>query len=200
MPGTAATAASRPAAGQAYPAFPGRLYSVAAISADDVWAAGLTEPGGTLILHWNGKTWTIQRFHAPAAGGHFAGVAATSARNAWAVGATGELSEGTSQQTLVEHWNGSAWTRVPSPNLPGSTASFLQSVAAESASNAWAVGYAAVGDSYKAIAMHWNGHHWTLVPASSPGGAAVSRTSIWAVGTTDYGSTLIMHWNGKSWS
>jgi hypothetical protein len=30
--------------------------------------------------------------------------------------------------------------------------------------------------------------------------SAVSRTNIWAVGTTDYADTLIVHWNGSSWS
>jgi hypothetical protein len=176
------------------------------------------------------------------------------------------VSEGTGQQTLAEHWNGTTWARVPSPNVPGSTASFLQSVTAVSAGNAWAVGSAVVGGRNKAITMHWNGHRWTLRPASSPGGdaqllgvafswtnniwavgivnpskcdngvtqcqtlaehwnsvtgnwrdtptpnppatylnvlwgvSAVSRTSIWAVGSTDYASTLIVHWNGKTWS
>jgi hypothetical protein len=32
------------------------------------------------------------------------------------------------------------------------------------------------------------------------GVSAVSRTSIWAVGSSDYASTLIVHWNGKTWS
>lgn len=31
------------------------------------------------------------------------------------------------------------------------------------------------------------------------GVSAVSGDNIWAVGTTDYTSTLIVHWNGKSW-
>jgi hypothetical protein len=29
---------------------------------------------------------------------------------------------------------------------------------------------------------------------------AASRTSIYAVGSTDFESTLIMHWNGTAWS
>src|SRR6266700_2423815 len=41
--------------------------------------------------------------------GELSGVAATSATNAWAIGATG------TGQTLIVHWNGKTWTRVPSP-------------------------------------------------------------------------------------
>ena len=58
-------------------------------------------------------------------------VAATSARNAWAVGG--------GPRTMILHWNGTAWKRVPSPGHAYST--FLISVAAISADDAWAVGY-----------------------------------------------------------
>jgi hypothetical protein len=30
--------------------------------------------------------------------------------------------------------------------------------------------------------------------------SATSRDNVWAVGTTDYGSTLIVHWNGTAWN
>ena len=253
------------------PAGGGLLDGVAVTSPRNAWAVGEAGPGPgipsattPLIEHWNGKTWTIQGYQAPAGGGHFAAVAATSPTNAWAVGSTGLSSEGTGQQTLIEHWNGTVWARVPSPNVPGSTASFLDAVTAVSAGNAWAVGYATVGGRYTALTMHWNGRRWTLAPGNTPGGdasllgvtfswtnniwavgitnptrcgnggpqcqtlvehwngvrwkvvpspdppsgylnvlwgiSAVSRTDIWAVGSTDYGSTLIVHWNGTSWS
>lgn len=79
VPGPAATAAvTRPASQQAYTTFPGRLYSVAAVSADDVWAAGLSSPGGSLIVHWDGSAWS-QSLIGP---GYLEGVAASSARDA----------------------------------------------------------------------------------------------------------------------
>ncbi|HEY2638763.1 MAG TPA: hypothetical protein VGI66_02605 [Streptosporangiaceae bacterium] len=31
------------------------------------------------------------------------------------------------------------------------------------------------------------------------GVVAISPSDAWAVGTVDWGSTLIEHWNGKSW-
>ena len=104
-PGPAATAAvTRPASQQAYTTFPGRLYSVAAVSADDVWAAGLSSPGGSLIVHWDGSAWS-RSLIGP---GYLEGVAASSATDAWAVGGTSWFSP---NRTLAEHWNGKSWTR-----------------------------------------------------------------------------------------
>jgi hypothetical protein len=68
------------------------------------------------------------------------GVAATSATNAWAVGYYSQHTDlGTQMhtRTLIEHWNGTAWTQVPSPSPVDST---LFGVAAASPTNIWAVG------------------------------------------------------------
>ena len=52
--------------------------------------------------------------------GDLVGVAATSASNTWAVGSysvyQGDAPVG---KTLVMHWNGRAWTQVPSPSPSG---------------------------------------------------------------------------------
>ena len=55
----------------------------------------------------------------------------------WAVGYYDDNSS--NNQTLVLHWNGSAWS-VSSTSTVGSTANELYGVAALSASDAWAVG------------------------------------------------------------
>jgi hypothetical protein len=253
------------------PAGGGYFLGVAADSASDAWAVGLAGPGPgipspttPLAEHWNGHRWAIQKVPVPAAGGELDGVTALSPSNVWAVGWTGPASEGTGQQTLIMHWNGKTWTRVPSPNAAGGSASIVNSVTAVSAGNAWAVGYYIAADgTYHTLSLYWNGAHWTLVPSQFPGGdgsflgvtaswthniwavgirnptrcghgpncktlaehwngkrwtliaspnpassyldvlwniSAVSRTDIWAVGTTDYANTLIVHWNGTSWS
>jgi hypothetical protein len=82
------------------------------------------------------------------------------------------------------HWNGTSWTRVPSPTVAGDT--FLEGVAATSPRNAWAVGETIGG---KAVILHWNGTSWTEVPSPVPGAqlaevAATSAGSAWAVGAT----------------
>src|SRR5262249_23565307 len=67
------------------------------------------------------------------------GVAAVSSSDAWAVGDYHNTIDAVFR-TLVERWNGSTWSIVSSPN--GDTQeNVLNSVAAISGSDVWAVGY-----------------------------------------------------------
>ena len=70
-----------------------RLTSVAVVSARDAWAVGYYQTAQafrrTLILHWNGKSWSQMPSPDPGGSSHgnlLFGVSATSARDAWAVG------------------------------------------------------------------------------------------------------------------
>ena len=87
----------------------------------------------------------------------------------------------------------------------------LNGVAAVSADQAWAVGYAGSDLHPHLLIARWNGVKWQPEPGlSSMGGellgvAAVSRTEAWAVGFTrgsSYTSTraVVLRWNGASWS
>jgi hypothetical protein len=105
------------------------LYGVAATSAANAWAVGRT-----LIEHWNGRRWAVQP--SPTTGNAGA-VTAASASNAWAVGSYQNSTP--PGRTFIEHWNGRRWIVQPSPSV-GSEGNHLNSVAATSASNAWAVG------------------------------------------------------------
>ena len=130
------------------------------------------------------QSWTSTLPPSPGAGDNeFFGVTALSACIVWAVGsyrmtATGPL------LSLAEHWNGTAWKVVPTPN-PGTRTTFIRAVSASSASNVWAVGHA--DDS--TLILHWNGSTWKQIPSPNPGQtselagvAATSATSVWAVG------------------
>src|SRR6266571_339786 len=130
-----------------------------------------------------------------AVNGFFNGVTATSASAAWAVG-------GNNGNTLIAHWNGTAWKHVPSPD-PSAQYTVLYSVAAISATNAWAVGTA----DFSPLILHWNGTKWQQVPSpASPGDdvlygvAATSATNAWAVGSDSVNGTLSFHWNGTTWA
>jgi hypothetical protein len=96
---------------------PNTLRSVAAVSSNDVWAVGYG-----LIEHWNGSNWSL----VPSApGGNPAdlrGVTTVASNDVWAVGRRQETTTQGYQKTLVEHWDGSAWTVVPSPNGSALTA------------------------------------------------------------------------------
>ena len=100
------------------------------------------------------------------------------------------------------HWNGSAWTRVPSRGGDSN----LSGVAAHvPARNAWAVGFTTAGSNHGLI-LHWNGITWTRVPVVGMPKqtlllrvAAVSARDAWAVGTTDANKAVILRWNGTTW-
>jgi hypothetical protein len=119
-------------------------------------------------------------------------------------------------RTLVEHWNGTAWSIVTSRNA--TTSNLLTGVAAVAANDVWAVGYTITTDGSnqpdKTLIEHWNGTAWSLVTSPSPasndtltGVAARSAADVWAVGTRldrsgaiPIGRTLTEHWNGTAWS
>jgi hypothetical protein len=187
----------------------GQFTAVAATSADNAWAVGWTgsqAPNGALIEHWNGKKWKRLPANTPGGYGVLQGVAATSPDNAWAIGHTNTTA---TSQSLTLHWNGKRWSVVPSPNPTGDTN--LLAVGATSAGNAWAVGYtnpSSCNPMCGTIAIHWNGKAWSVVPTPDPpadfldaflGVVAISPDDAWAVGTTDWGSTIIAHWNGHTW-
>src|SRR5215472_2587406 len=207
----------------------GVLFGVSAAAATDVWAVGRyqaqTGSFGTLIEHWNGGAWSVVAgadLPCPGCGGPDStlfGVSAGSATAAWAVGT---YFDGTTNRTLVEHWNGRVWQLVPSPS-PGVTVNanavvnILRSVSRVSASSAWAVGsydIAYQGATLdQTLILRWNGHVWTQVASPNVGGPgwpyndlyAVSARigDAWAVGWHLYGSaarTLTEHWNGKTWT
>jgi hypothetical protein len=144
------------------------------------------------------------------------GVAAVSASGAWSVGYYQSATCVCSQRTLSEHWNGTRWSIVSTPNPATQSGDYdvLKGVAAVSSSDAWAVGYtgnASYGQD-KSLIEHWTGTAWSVVASANPsytqdlyGVAAISSTDAWAVGTSfnysPYGyGALIEHWNGTTWS
>jgi hypothetical protein len=187
------------------------LTSVAATSASNAWAVGcdtgcFSTGFRTLILHWNGKAWKRVPSPALSTGGWLGGVTVTSATSAWAVGTAAGCGCSTGD-SLILHWNGTAWKRVPSPT-PHLGAQ-LYHVTATSAGSAWAVGFGGCGCGVgvdKTLIERWNGKVWTQVPSPSLAGdaslsgiAVTSASSAWAVGVTDSGKTLILRWNGTAW-
>ena len=190
------------------------LYGVTAISAANVWAVGYyvntTGVTQTLIEHWNGTSWSVVTSPSPATGNNeLFSVSAASASSIWTVGfLTNNTSQTPSDQTLIEHWNGTSWSVVKSPN-PGSSSDHLNGVTAVSTSDVWAVGNGKTS-SGKTLIEHWNGTSWSVVASPSPGSGgdfravdAVSAGNVWAVGYYLSNSssilTLVERWNGASW-
>jgi len=179
--------------------------AVKAFSATDVWAVGDTAPAGStfrqaLTMHDNGATWSTSATPSPGTRNNtVTAVDGVSGTDAWAVGYTLDLPYGNRiRDSLILHWNGTAWTQVPSPNN-GST--YLYDVAAVSANEAWAVGY---GSTAGAFVLRWNGTAWNAVAApalfSLSGVAARSGTDVWVTGADAAGAPALAHWNGTGWS
>ena len=81
----------------------------------------------TLIVRWRGTDWSRLPSPNPAGGtsGNLVDVSCASAPACFAVGSF--ISNTThGSQTLVERWNGTAWTVVASPNAPGTDRSALE--------------------------------------------------------------------------
>jgi hypothetical protein len=185
------------------------LYAVAATSANDVWAVGSFTNRGefaqTLVEHWDGTSWqVIPSANVPGSNNELYAVVALGPNNVWAVGYWGNAASGFS--TLVEHWNGSSWSVVPSPNPQGDN--FLSAVSATGANDIWAVGRSRNPFTFQTSTLieHWDGNSWSEVfgfgvePESAAYGvAAVSPGDAWAVGDGG-GLALIGRWNGSDWS
>ena len=190
-----------------------QLHSVSATSANDVWAVGSSHngslPSKTLIQHWDGAQWSIASSPSPDSQfNELRGVAALAANDVWAVGYRGGTKSETPIETLILHWNGTSWTQVVSPNIPGG-ANQLFGISAISASDIWAVGSVAG----KPLALHWNGSSWTVSPVEVASGLSTEKlvavsgkagNDVWAVGTgkgifTSQTFATIMHWDGARW-
>ena len=191
------------------------LLGVAAVSTGEAWAVGWSqEPGAPpfvkrpLTQRFDGAAWTIVTSPNPAGDTNTVlyGVSATAPDDVWAVGAT---HDGTlPSRTLILHWDGSAWSIVPSPS-PDTQLNELRAVAAISATEAWAVGFR--GGTHpetplETLVLRWDGAAWSQAPTPNvPAGAnqlfaiaAISSAEVWAVGAAG-GGPLAMRWNGSAW-
>lgn len=201
------------------------LSAVTAVSRGDIWAVGDDFTGGvtgdtdtTLVEHWDGSSW--KQVPSPNPGGtgdsHFNAVSAVSARDVWAVGSFNtDPQDNGPHMSLTEHWNGSSWKVIQSPN-PTFEGDELTGVAATSPKNAWATGHFFAGSRSLRLVEHWNGTKWKTTPikiSAAPGLelesadiAALSRSDAWAVGDianfplNSVIQTWIEHWNGRQWT
>jgi hypothetical protein len=197
------------------------LNTVTEIAPANTWAAGFqfschTAELKPLIIHWGGRGWTTSPNPALGPNGNSAlnGITAPAPNDVYAVGY--QPAPNGAVLTLIEHWNGSAWAVVASPN-PDSTGNLLNAVSADTASDIWAVGdQNAPNTQVQTLVEHFDGTAWSVVPSPNPASGAfldqdvLSSVKVFAANdATAVGFalnavtlaqlTLIEHWDGLSW-
>jgi len=132
-------------------------------------------------------------------------IATIASNDIWVVGST-RKTEGVIR-TGAEHWDGTSWSQVPTPDV-GAGENALNGVDASASKDVWAVGYSG----HNTLIEHWDGTQWRVVtsPNADTNGDntltsvdALSTTNAWAVGssrTATSRKSLIQRWNGTSWT
>jgi hypothetical protein len=196
--------------------------SVSASGPDEAWAVGSFSNQSArerpLAEHWNGSMWTVTDVPRPVdQQAVLSGVDDLAPDNAWAVGDSFGGGSGGNQngRTLIEHWDGTDWSVVPSPDpavgVPGDS-DVLTSISGTGPDDLWVAG-SDNNESTMTLSLlfeHWNGTTWTAMTSPTPEFAiqtataitAISPDDVWAVGSqfTDGTRTLAAHWNGTIWS
>jgi hypothetical protein len=179
------------------------LRGVADLSPASAYAIG-SDAG--VAYHWDGTAWHTLTL--PDAGFAASSITAVSATDIWLIGST---SGGATAEAV--NFNGTAWTVVPMQQ-PSGDKPILHAVTAVAANDIWAVGnlQSPAGAEVGALAEHWNGIAWSIVPSPTPAGefptlyavAARGSSDVYAVGSAQTsggtGVGLILRWNGTTWS
>ncbi|MBV8992781.1 MAG: hypothetical protein JO287_03545, partial [Pseudonocardiales bacterium] len=123
----------------------GALYGVSCVDVSHCWAVGdlIGSPTTNVIQFWNGTAWTTET--APDQGSHFNELVNVTCVNTSWCWAVGFYNDGTQDQALLAHWDGTSWT-IPadlagaSNDSPSETFNSLSGVTCVSTSLCWAVG------------------------------------------------------------
>lgn len=204
------------------------LRDIEVLAPDDIWAVGdmrrVTGPNTELVpvaMHFDGSTWSVVPTPAPSmcagcATAWFEAVEAVAPDDVWAAG-TQKISTPQNpflgQQIMLQHWDGSSWSVVANtPITQGGTGAMVYDIEVLAADDIWFFGEW-IAPQQTALALHWDGSNFQIVPTpyfSSAGhsitaASALAPDDIWAVGASGGGAdpaafSYILHWDGSSWS
>lgn len=197
-----------------------QLTGMACPSSTNCFAVGFFSVSGsgmdkTLIERWNGVRWAVVASPNPA-GAKFSrlfGVGCQSASSCFAVG-NQYFPASRSGKTLIERWNGKAWSIVASPNPAAGWANPQLNGVSCTATACLAVGLKSFtsSDCCQTFAQRWDGTAWSTVPTPNLTGSRYSRldavscratlgcVAVGGFATTGVFMTLVERWNGTSFS
>jgi hypothetical protein len=185
------------------------LFGASADATNDVWAVGFNgaenDDSKTLALHYNGARWKTTATPSVGTGANqLNGVLALAPNDVWAVGFSTPVPPPAQAATLtlIEHFDGSSWSVVPSPNVgPNSIyqSNRLFGLTANSPTDIFAFGsyFASDGSGHQmTLLLHWDGTSWTIIPSPNPtngvflsdllfAGVAPSAGNVWIFGAMD---------------
>ncbi len=163
----------------------------------------------TLVETWNGAKWSIVPSPSPVSTGAVTLNSVSCPSSSFCIAAGYYVTKSSGEATLIEGWNGTAWSIIPNPN-PSTTGTVqLLGAACTSSNFCVAVGYYFTSLTVNGTLIEtWDGTTWSITPSPAPGELAgvqcISPTDCVAVGVTSapfgVSQTLIQTWNGSAWS
>lgn len=173
-----------------------QLEAVASFGASDAVAVGnvlVSNNPRALVSRWNGSKWgrTVLPLPTKATRAYLFQVSGSSAKDVWA---SGSYVIGKENHVLLEHFNGSTWTRAVLPSSD-QTLAVVSGILDIAPNDVWATG---VADTSGTLRMwHYTGSAWTLQATSPPAAGPMTGSADndrWITGFN-----VMEHWNGTQW-
>jgi hypothetical protein len=177
--------------------------AIAVDPSGQVWAVGWDRdynapgrPVSSLVVHFNGASWSREATPNPANRNTLMDVVALANGEVFAVGVAQDTSGGgITPRSLMLRKHDASWSSPTVPQGEAGSQDQLLSVAAVSPSSVWSVGYYSSPSSglYEPLLVHWMGNGGFAVSHPSPaltvsalasGVSATSAGNLWAVGYT----------------
>ena len=191
----------------------GYLFGASADAANDAWAVGFSGSNKieTSAVHWDGTNWkSVATPNVGKGANKLNAVLALAPNDVWAVGFSTPVAppEQAATLTLIEHFDGSSWVVVPSPNVglnAANQSNRLLGLTANSANDIWAFGsyFAPDGSGHQmTLLLHWDGTSWAVASSPSPtkggfpcdllwAGVVSAPGDVWILGSAHDGSLAI---------
>jgi hypothetical protein len=187
------------------------LFGASADATNDAWAVGFngSDKIEAATMHWDGTNWkSVATPNVGEGTNKLNAVLALAPNDVWAVGFSTPVTppKQATTLTLIEHFDGTHWAAVPSPNIGANQSNRLLGLTADSANDIWAFGsyFTADGSGHQmTLLLHWDGTSWTVASSPSPtkggfpcdllwAGVVPSSDNLWILGSVHDG-TLAVH-------